>query len=115
FDLFTVRVPPLCGSSKFLESDPAVLHLSTVGLEADWPRGGDFKRVLQNLSVAFAMSDGAFYRYHNFVPILGLILLEFLVRAGYEVIAALKLRFANENAAVSVYSGAELELQHKII
>ena len=60
------------------------------------------------------MCHAVFHLNLDFIPILRLVFLEFLVRTGDEVIAALKLRFANKNAAVRVHSRAEFQLENKI-
>src|SRR5260370_29399301 len=49
------------------------------------------------------------------VPILRLVFLQFLVRAGHEIIAHLKLRFADEQSTVGIHGGAELKLEVKIL
>ena len=61
------------------------------------------------------MRGAAPHRDLDFIPVLGLVFLEFLVRPGDEVIATLKLRFADENAAVGVHGSAEFQLQMEIL
>src|SRR5262249_49316526 len=50
-----------------------------------------------------------------FIPVLRFIFFELFVGASDEVIAALKLRFTNENSAIGVYGGAEFEFQNEIV
>src|SRR2546422_4092623 len=61
------------------------------------------------------MGDTVFYRDFDFIPILRFVFFELLVRTGDEVITALQLRLANENAAVRVHGGAEFQLEIEII
>src|ERR1017187_8521369 len=89
-------------SRQLLQLKVAILHLAAVGFEADGAGPGNFERGLQHLAVAGAMRDVVRHRHLDLIPILRLVLLELLVRTGDEVIAALQLRFADENAAVRV-------------
>src|SRR5207253_5645197 len=51
----------------------------------------------------------------DLVPVLRLVFLQILVGAGHWVVAALELRLADENAAVGIDAGAELELEDEVL
>ena len=51
----------------------------------------------------------------NLVPVLRLVFLEVFVRAGEGVVAALELAAADEDAAVGVGGGAEIELEREVV
>ena len=72
-------------------------------------------RELQLFAVAGAGGDSAFHEDFDFVPVLWLVLGQFFVRAGDQVVSALKLRLAEEDAAVGVDSGAEFQLQVEVV
>ena len=88
----------------------SVFHLAPVAFKTNRAGGRDFHGGFENFAVAGAVGFGAFYGDDHFVPILGLITLELLVRSGDQIIATLKLGTANEDAAVGVRRGSEFEL-----
>ena len=60
------------------------------------------------------MGDAVFYDDDDLVPVLRFVGLEFFVGAGDEVIAALELRLADEDAAVCVDGGAKFEAELEV-
>ena len=92
----------------------AIFHLATVGFQADRAGFGKFQRVFENFAVAFAVGEVVVDGHDQVVPILRFVVFQFFVGAGDEVIAALKLRLAEEDAAVGVDGGAELQLEGEV-
>ena len=79
------------------------------------PVGGSLAVEHQRLAVAGAGGRVPLHDDFDFVPILGLVVLQLLVRTGHEVVAALKLRPAQEDAAVGVHPGPELQLEMEVV
>ncbi len=79
------------------------------------PVGGSLSASSRTLPIAGAMSDVVLHHHLDLVPFLRLVFGECLVRAGHQVIAALELRLAEENPAVRVDCGAELDAQDKVL
>src|SRR6185369_8258179 len=98
----------------FLKTNMSIFHLATIAFETYRSRGGDFVCSLQHLPIASAICGVTLDRDHNFVPILGFIILEVFVRSSERIIATLKLRFANEYATVRIGCGSKLQFQNKV-
>ena len=92
----------------------AVFHLPAIAFESDRPRGGHFHRSLEYFTVAKAEGQPVFDRDFDFIPIARAIILQLLVRTGEKIVAALQLRTANEDAAVSVGRRAKFEPKDKV-
>src|SRR5882672_1333096 len=103
------------GSAKFLKAYPAVFHLTAVAFQAYGAVGRNFKGVLEDFDVTGAMSHVVGNGNDDFVPILRLVLLQLRVRSCDKVIAALKLRFTDENAAIGIGSRAELQFEDEVV
>src|SRR2546421_499455 len=99
----------------FLQPNSPILHLPAVRFQPDRTGRRNFHRVLQHFPIAGAMRNAVFHRNLNLVPILGFVLLEVFIRTGHEIIPALQLWLANEDAAVCVHLGAELQLENEIL
>jgi hypothetical protein len=100
---------------QFLDANAAVFHLAAVRLQADWTGHGKFVGTFQFLAIAGAGCDFAFYDNLDLVPILWLVFFQILVGAGHQVIPALKLWLAKENAAIRIDCGAEFQLQVEVL
>jgi len=109
------KTRPALNLLQFLHPNPAVIHLATVAFEADRAGGREGQGVFQDLAVASAMRDVVRHRDFNFVPILRFVFLQVFVRPGHEVIAALQLRAANEDAAVGIRAGAKFQLEIEVV
>src|SRR5438128_10442389 len=94
-------------SRRLLDADAAVFHLAAVAFEADGTGGGNFHGRLQYFAVAHAVRRSVFNDHLDFIPIASAIVLKLLVRAGEQVVAALKLPATHKDAAVGVGRGAE--------
>ena len=60
------------------------------------------------------MGHAIFHRDFDEVPVLRFVLLQAFVRSRHQVIAALQLWFADKDAAVSIHTGAEFQLQNEV-
>ena len=98
-----------------LDADAPVLHLTAVALEADRAGLRDLQLDVEHLAVAGRAGHAVLHGDHQLVPVLRLVVLQRLERAGEAVVAALQLRPAHEDAAVGIRRGAELELQHEVV
>src|SRR3989442_7231457 len=87
------------GLRRLVDSDAAVFHLAAVAFEADGTGGGNFHRRFQYFAVAHAVRRSVFDDHLDFIPIASAIVLELLVWAGEQVVAALKLPATDEDAA----------------
>ena len=87
---------------QFFELDVAVFHLASVAFEADGAGGGHGEGGFEDFAIAGAVGDAVFDFDDDLVPVLGFVLLQFFVGTGDEVVAALELGFADEDAAVGV-------------
>ena len=92
----------------------AVLELAAVAFEADGSGGRHGEGGFEDFAIAGAVGDAVFDFDDDLVPVLGFVLLQFFVGTGDEVVAALELGFAYEDAAVGVDGGSELELEDEI-
>src|SRR5687768_10784805 len=99
---------------RVANTNAAVFHLAAVAFEADGAGFGDFESGFEDFAVAGAMGDAVFHDDDHFVPILRLVVFQLFVRAGEGIIAALQLRFADEDAAVGIWRRAEFELEREI-
>ena len=71
--------------------------------------------LFEDFPVASAVRDAVGHGDVDFIPILGLVFLEIFIRPGHEVIPALQLRPANEDAAVGIRARTKLELEIEVI
>ncbi len=96
------------------QPDPAVLHLPAIAFQSDGAGGGDFQILDEQFAVTFrsgaAVADGDY----EFVPVLGLVLLEIFVRASERIIPTLKLGLPDKHPAVRVGSRTEFKFQDEI-
>jgi hypothetical protein len=60
------------------------------------------------------MGGVVLHGHDQFVPVLGTVLAQILVRPRERIVAALKLRLANEDATVGIRRRAELKLEDKV-
>jgi len=99
---------------QFLYANPSVLHLAAIAFQTNGAGGWDFELGVEHFAVAGAMRNPVFDDGHYFVPLLRLVVLQFLPRAGEDVVATLELRFADEDAAVSVGRGAKFKFEDEV-
>ena len=78
------------------------------------PVAGSFNASLQDLPIAGAAGNAILHSDLDQIPILRLVVLQRLVGAHDEVVAALKLGIADEDAAVGVHRGTKLQLEDEI-
>src|SRR5664279_1503529 len=99
---------------ELLQPDTTVLHLTAVALQADGAGWRNLEGRFQDFPIAGAESDVVGGDYLNLIPILRFIMLEFLIRTGNEVIAALQLGFTDEDATVGVNAGPKFKPEDEI-
>src|SRR5262245_29257865 len=72
-----------------LNPDAAVFHLAAVAFQADGAGIGKLEGGIEGFAVAGAIGDAVFGDDDHFVPVLGLIFLQHLVRPGEWIVTAL--------------------------
>src|SRR5208282_868561 len=100
---------------QFLETNSAVLHLTAVALQANRSGRGDIEGGFEHFAIASAERLAAADGDDDLIPVLRLVMLQMVVRPRDEIVAALQLRPANEDAAVGVGRGAEFQFQDEIL
>src|SRR6266853_3730104 len=93
----------------------AVFHLAAVAFKTNRTGVRDLERILEDFAVADAMGFAAFDRNDDFIPILSLVMFQVIVGAGEQVVAALELWLADEDAAVGIRRSAKFELEDEIL
>ena len=97
--------------SRHLDLNSAVFHRSAVALQADGSSFGDGEAGFEQLAIAGAASSPFLDDDLDLLPVLGLVLVQFLVGASYQVVPTLKLRPADEDTAIGVDAGSEFEFE----
>lgn len=100
---------------QFLQPHTAVFHLSAVAFKTDGTVCRDFQGALQDFPVAGAEGDAVGDRDLDLIPILRPVFLQVLVWPSHEIIAALQLRPADEDAAVGIRRRAEFQPENEIV
>jgi hypothetical protein len=108
-----VRTRSLYGSSLIWMWRYSIVP--AVCLQANRTGRGKLQRRFQDLAIARAARDSVLHRYFDQVPILRLVSPQFLVRTRDQVIAALELWLAKEDAAVGVDCCPKLQLQDEVL
>src|SRR4051812_10161935 len=100
--------------SRHLDLNAAVLHLAAISFQTDGTSLRDGKGGFEQFAVACTAGCRALDDHLDLIPVLGLVLLQLLVRASHQIVPTLKLWLPDENAAVGVDAGTEFELEDEV-
>jgi len=85
-------------SLQTFQADPAVFHLTTITFQPDGASHGKFECLFKDFSVAGAVCHAIAHLDDQFIPFLGAVMFQVLIRARQGVVAALELWASNEYA-----------------